>query len=263
MVRAPEIDRLHLSTLIQQVLSVIAERGGSRADDLHRTLVLQGGFPNVDQPTLIHVLRSMGAADLIEQAPDGLLITGLRGEKIVRNHDFYVAFIVQEEYRVNHAGHHVGNIAFVPEFEEGSSSFLRVAGGRSSTSITNERRSRSSLPRVAEFPVFTQSQAGHSPACPAEDEGFAGTTRSAGFLDMKAREMLLQARSTARDSGFLRAPIFQDGADAIWFTWTGLASRERFRLWRILRRPQSDDERIALVFEKTTVAKVKKSTAAF
>ena len=38
----PEIDRLHLSTLIQQVLSVITERGGARADELHRTLVLAG-----------------------------------------------------------------------------------------------------------------------------------------------------------------------------------------------------------------------------
>ena len=41
----PEVDRLHLSTLIQQVLSVIKERGGARADALHRTLVLAGGFP--------------------------------------------------------------------------------------------------------------------------------------------------------------------------------------------------------------------------
>ena len=99
-------------------LSVITERGGARADELHRALVLQGGFPNVDQPTLVQVLRCMGAADLIEQTPEGLLITGLRGEKIVRHHDFYVAFIVHEEYRVNHAGHHIGNVAFIPEFQE-------------------------------------------------------------------------------------------------------------------------------------------------
>ena len=41
------------------------------------------------------------------------------------------------------------------------------------------------------------------------------------YLDMKAREMLLQARATARDSGLLRNPFLQDGPDAIWFTWTG------------------------------------------
>jgi ATP-dependent Lhr-like helicase len=125
----PEVDRLHLSTLIQQVLSVITERSGSRADDLHRTLVLQGGFPNVDQPMLIDMLRCMGAADLIEQTPEGLLISGLLGEKLARSHDFYVAFIVHEEYRVNHEGHHIGNIAFVPEFQEGK--FLIFAGRRS------------------------------------------------------------------------------------------------------------------------------------
>ena len=53
----PEFNRQHLSTLIQQVLSVITERGGARADELNRTLVLEGGFPQVDQLTLIRVLR--------------------------------------------------------------------------------------------------------------------------------------------------------------------------------------------------------------
>ena len=56
----------------------------------------------------------MGAADLIEQAPDGLLITGLRGEKIIAHHGFYVAFVVEEEYRVTHAGHHIGNVGLRP-----------------------------------------------------------------------------------------------------------------------------------------------------
>ena len=52
----------------------------------------------------------MGSADLIEQTPEGLLITGLLGEKIVRGHGFYVAFTVHEEYRVSHGGHHVGTL---------------------------------------------------------------------------------------------------------------------------------------------------------
>ena len=33
-----EVDRLHLSTLLQQVLSVIKERGGARAEALERIL---------------------------------------------------------------------------------------------------------------------------------------------------------------------------------------------------------------------------------
>ena len=46
----------------------------------------------------------------------------------MRGHDFYVAFVVHEEYRVSDGGHHIGNIGFVVEFEEGK--FLILAGRR-------------------------------------------------------------------------------------------------------------------------------------
>ena len=175
----PEIDRLHLSTLIQQILSVITERGGARADELHRALVLQGGFPNVDQATIIQLLRCMGAADLIEQTPEGLLITGLRGEKIVRSHDFYVAFIVHEEYRVNHAGHHIGNVAFVPEFEEDR--FLILSGRRwKILNIDHDRKAIAVEPsRGGRVPRFSwRSWPRHPPARSGGNESSAGKHRS-------------------------------------------------------------------------------------
>ncbi len=53
---------------------------------------LRVGFPTSIEPTFVQVLRCMGAADLIEQTPEGLLITGLLGEKIVRSHDFLRRF---------------------------------------------------------------------------------------------------------------------------------------------------------------------------
>ena len=124
----PDADRFHLSTLIQQVLSVIKERGGASAESLHRTLVLAGGFPGVERNTLVRLLRCLGAADLIEQTSEGVLIAGLRGEKIMAHHSFYVAFVVEEEYRVNHDGHHIGNVGFVPEVEE--EGYLILAGRR-------------------------------------------------------------------------------------------------------------------------------------
>ncbi len=227
---------------------------------LHRTLVLEGGFPNVDQPMLLQVLRSMGAADLIEQTPDGLLITGLLGEKIVRHHDFYVAFIVHEEYRVNHAGHHVGNIAFVPEFEEEQIPHPRRAPvadprhrsrtkgdhgpafpGRSSSRFSLDDRGRDIHPRVREV---MKALAGTGAICRI-------------YLDMKAREMLLQARATAATRDLLRNSFLQDGPDAIWFTWTG--SRIQRTLWGLgnyFGGLKVTDEEVALVFEKTTVARV-------
>ena len=87
------------------------------ADELFQTLVTRGGFAGVDQATFVEVLRSIGAADLVEQTAEGELIAGMLGEKIIRSRDFYAAFTVYEEYRVNHEAHHIGNIPVSPTFQ--------------------------------------------------------------------------------------------------------------------------------------------------
>jgi ATP-dependent helicase Lhr and Lhr-like helicase len=261
----PEIDRLHLSTLIQQVLSMITERGGARADELHRALVLAGGFPNVDQSTLVRVLRSMGSQDLIEQTPEGLLIAGLRGEKIVRHHDFYVAFVVQEEYKVNHAGHQIGGVAFIPEFEEDR--FLILAGRRwRILNIDHDRKAITVEPspggRVPSFRSHGWEEI--HPRVRRVMKELLERTDTIGFLDPKAREMLSQARATARHSGLLQVPIFQDGADTIWFTWTGTRiQRALVGLGEYFGGLKVEDEGIGLVFKKASVAQVQGVYAGF
>jgi ATP-dependent Lhr-like helicase len=254
----PEVDRLHLSTLIQQVLSVITEGGGARADLLHRALVLAGGFPNVDQATLARVLRSMGSQDLIEQTPEGLLITGLRGEKIVRHHDFYVAFVVQQEYRVNHAGHQIGSVAFVPEFEE--ERFLILAGRRwRILNIDHDRKAITVEPSPGgRVPVFhSDGWEDIHPRVRQMMKGLLERTDTLAYLDINAREMLQQARATARHAGLLRTPLFQDGADTIWFTWTGTRiQRALLGLGEYFGGLKVEDEGIALVFKKASVAQV-------
>ena len=261
----PEVDRLHLSTLVQQVLSVIKEHGGSRAESLERTLVQGGGFPNVDRPTLVQVLRSMGDADLIEQTPEGLLITGLLGERIIAHHDFYVAFVVEEEYRVAHAGHHVGNVAFVPELEE--ERFVILAGRRwRILDIDHERKTIAVKPSPGgRVPDFHSKQNGEiHPRVRAVMRSLLEAGEMPTYFDMKAREMLLQARATAAQSGFLRNPFLQDGPDTIWFTWTGTKiQRTLWALAKLSGVPNVHDERVALVFEKTPCARVQEIYRAF
>ncbi|MDQ3856135.1 MAG: DEAD/DEAH box helicase, partial [Chloroflexota bacterium] len=61
---------LHLSTLVQQVLSTIAQHGGVRPEEAYRALCGPGPFAGVT-PTLFAVLlRAMAAHDLISQASD-------------------------------------------------------------------------------------------------------------------------------------------------------------------------------------------------
>ena len=77
------------------------------------------------------------------------------------------------------------------------------------------------------------------------------------FLDMRAREMFLQARATAAQSCLLQNPFIQDGPDTIWFTWTGTKIQRTLRgLGEYFGGLSVNDEDVALVFEKAPVAHV-------
>jgi len=74
----PSSGRLHLSTLVQQILALIAQHGGLTARQAWSRLVESGVFPGFDRDIFLEVLRRMGHPDvkLIEQAPDGTLLPG-------------------------------------------------------------------------------------------------------------------------------------------------------------------------------------------
>jgi ATP-dependent helicase Lhr and Lhr-like helicase len=108
----PRREALHLSTLVHQVLSVIAQRGGASAERLYLTLCEAGPFKQVSQPILIDVLRALGNPEhqLIEQDHSGLLHLGRGGERLVEHYSFYAVFQTPEEYRLIYAGKELGTL---------------------------------------------------------------------------------------------------------------------------------------------------------
>ena len=100
----PAPQALHLSTLTHQILSVIAEHGGARAKQLFVTLCVRGPFRRVDAGLFARLLRRLGERDvaLVEQAPDGVLLLGPQGERIVEHYSFYAVFQTPEEFRITH-----------------------------------------------------------------------------------------------------------------------------------------------------------------
>lgn len=101
---------LNLSTLIQQVLSVIAQHGGATAAELHGALCGPGPFSDSDPARFSRLLRSMAAQDLIVQSGDGLLLHGQLGERAVNHYSFYSAFQTQEEWRLIADGRPLGTL---------------------------------------------------------------------------------------------------------------------------------------------------------
>lgn len=108
----PQRGALHLSTLVHQILSVIAQRGGIRAQQLYGMLCQKGPFRQVDIQLFLDVLRALGHPEtaLIEQADDGLLLLGAMGEKLVEHYSFYAVFQTPEEYRLISGGKELGTL---------------------------------------------------------------------------------------------------------------------------------------------------------
>ena len=77
----PDIDRMHLSTLIHQVLSCLKQTGGMTASRIFETLVKRGPFRQVTTQSFAELLKGLGQKEVIEQVPQGELILAPLGEK--------------------------------------------------------------------------------------------------------------------------------------------------------------------------------------
>ncbi|MGD1904766.1 MAG: DEAD/DEAH box helicase [Leptolyngbyaceae cyanobacterium] len=124
----PIVTKLHLSTLIQQVLSLIAQYGGVNASQLYQVLCQTGAFRQVTQEMFIKLLRQLGAKDLVQQTHDGVLILGLKGERLVNHYSFYTAFQTPDEYRIVTRGNMLGTLPITSPLFEGM--YLIFAGRR-------------------------------------------------------------------------------------------------------------------------------------
>lgn len=107
----PDPAVLHTSTLVQQLLSLIAQHGGVSAAQAHRALCgPDGPFRRTNPSRFAELLRSLADADVLEQDPDGTLLLGSRGEQTVNHYSFYAAFQAPEEYRLLSGGRQIGTL---------------------------------------------------------------------------------------------------------------------------------------------------------
>ena len=107
----PDQDALHPSTLIQQLLSAIAQHGGITAAAGYRALCGPGSpFTAVTQAQFGSLLRDLGTREVLTQAADGTLLLGAVGERTVNHYSFYAAFTAAEEYRLFTGGRPLGTM---------------------------------------------------------------------------------------------------------------------------------------------------------
>ena len=111
-----QTSKYHFSTLIQQILSLIASYNSISAQELYNVLCKKGAFSNIDSNTFKKVLYSLGKKGVICQLNSGGIILGRRGESIIKERDFYAVFYSADDYTVMDInGGRIGVIQEIPQ----------------------------------------------------------------------------------------------------------------------------------------------------
>jgi ATP-dependent Lhr-like helicase len=124
----PDNRSLHLSTLIQQIMSLIVQRGGASIPYLYNLLAKVGSFTTVTQEVFVSLLKAMSEKGLVQQMDDGTLLLAPKGERIAEHFSFYAAFATPDEYQLIAEGKPIGSMPLLIPVKPGDP--LLFAGKR-------------------------------------------------------------------------------------------------------------------------------------
>ncbi|WP_437755051.1 DEAD/DEAH box helicase [Sorangium sp. So ce1389] len=193
----PDVHRPHLSTLVHQLLSTLAETGGMSAQRLYRRLIDSRAFGRLTPGDFAVLLRGLAEHGLVAQMDGGDLILGLRGQKLCDHFSFYAAFATPEEFRIMHLAREIGSLpaTLLPPPGE----FVLLAGRRWRVeTIDGDRREVHVVPgKGRRAPKFTSLAADIHPRVHAKMRELACTSDIPAYLDDGAKEILAHVRGTA------------------------------------------------------------------
>jgi len=220
----PEPGRLHLSTMLHQVMALIGQRGGATAAEAWDTLVRSGVFNSVNGPLFRRLLERMGDPEvgLVEQAPDGTLLPGPAGERLLESRDIFAVFVTPEEYKViAEGGRAIGQVPAQNPFTPGE--MLMLAGRRwRIVEVDPARRELSVRPaKGGKPPLFGGDMRPPSDGVVEEMRHVWEDMAVPAYLDATAQQLLLEARTTYDRLGLRGASVARHEGHLLLFPWVG------------------------------------------
>jgi len=259
----PEAGALHLSTLVQQVLSSIAQHGGARADQLWRALCREGAFRAVDSALFAELLRNLGSHELIRQLHTGEMVLDLAGERVVNHYGFYAAFQTAEEYRLTSGGRTLGTLPISDPLFPG---LYIIFGGRRWVvlEVDPERKTVDLQPsQGGRLPGFEGGRG--APVHDRVREEMLAVYRSDAvppFLDAQGRDLLAEGRAHFARFGLSGPGLLADASGAILFCWRGDRVLDTLVVWLSARGLKVAQDGAALLFPNAGPTEVRRQLAA-
>lgn len=218
----PRPAALHLSTLIQQLLSTLSQYGGMQAKDAWNLLCSSGPFKNVSPKDFIELLRELGKKEILTQESGGLLLHGPQGEKITAHYSFYASFQGDDEYRIVCDSHSLGSVPVKRPIFPGS--YVIFAGKRWVVSAINQDKKTIEVraDRAGSPPAF-----GRSGSIMIHDRvreemrDILSSSTAELFLDSVANNLLQEARISYKEMNLTAHRVIELESVLFLFLWKG------------------------------------------
>jgi ATP-dependent Lhr-like helicase len=212
------------STLIHQILSVIAERGGIRARALYDLLCGAGPFAAVSVAEFAELLRHLATDPirLIEQSDDGLIMLAEKGEYIVQSRSFFAVFESEEEWRLTVGGKTLGTLPIThPVHKDG----LVVFAGRRWIVEDIDEKTRTLFVAPSPGGVVPRFEGASGERLhdrlAAEIRQVYLSNDVPAYLDEKARALLDEGRTMFRELDLESRSFVEEERDLHLFLWRG------------------------------------------
>lgn len=217
----------HLSTLVQQMLSVIAQNGGATIGQLYSLLCTPGTpFEGTTKAEFMSLIRHLGRKELLIQDSSGLLLHGPLGEKYVNHYTFYAAFASDEEFRLV-AGHStLGTLPVSQMLSIGQR--LLFAGKTWIVEMVDEQQkvifvkhTRGGVP-----PLFSGGSGRVHTTVRQRMRTLLASTEKVVFIDDVAQRLLEEARFNFSALNLTSECLIDQGHELLLVTWLGDAANE-------------------------------------
>ncbi len=223
----PMVRGVHLSTLIQQILSYIAQNGGALISDVYAMFCAPGTpFAGIGKGEFSELVRHLGQKELLMQDSSGQLLHGRVGEGFVNHYTFYAAFASDEEFRIVCGGKTLGTLPVSMMLTPGQRILF---GGKTwlveeideSQKTIFVRRARGGAP-----PLFSGGTGRTHTKVHQRMRELLESREVPVFLDETARRFVAEGRAHYGERNLASEFLVDQGGEVVFLTWLGDSANE-------------------------------------
>jgi len=218
---------IHLSTLVQQTLSFIAQNGGATIGQLYGLLCAPATpFSGVSKEEFAQLVRHLGHQELLMQDSSGTLLHGPVGEKFVNHYTFYAAFAADEEFRIVCSGRTLGTLPVSQALSIGQR--ILFAGKTWRVEDIDEQQKTIFVVRAGGGapPWFTGGTGRIHTRVRQRMRELLESAEVPPYLDTVAQRFLAEGRTNHAARGLAEASLVDQGSEVLLLTWLGDATNQ-------------------------------------